>query len=123
MENNNENKELEQSTVTEVKSENINNEKDKIIKETVKVEKKIVNEVPTKNFFARLLSGVVDQCIVVASSLIIVLIMDGILRLIGYYIEERISIFFLVYVLANIIYPTIMQGTRFRTTFGNKLFK
>ena len=80
-------------------------------------------EEPVKGFFSRLMTGVIDQCIVIGSSLIALLIMDGVVRLLGYYIAERVPIFFLLYVLANIIYPLIMQGTRFRATFGNRLFR
>ena len=80
-------------------------------------------EEPVKGFFSRLMTGVIDQCIVIGSSLIALLIMDGFVRLLGYYIVERVPLFFLLYVLANIIYPLIMQGTRFRATFGNRLFR
>lgn len=76
-----------------------------------------------KGFFSRLMSAVLDQCIVVACSFASLLIIDGCSRLFGYYITERVEVFFIVYVLTNIIYPTIMQGTRFKTTFGNRLFR
>lgn len=100
------------------------NEKNKEIEiDEIQVDAVEINKIETKGFFARLISSIVDQCIVVACSLILILIMDGILRLAGYYIDERVPIFFILYVLANIIYPTIMQGTRFKTTFGNKLFR
>lgn len=81
------------------------------------------SEEPVKGFFSRLMTGVIDQCIVIGSSLIALLIMDGVVRLLGYYTAERVPVFFLFYVLANIIYPLIMQGTRFRATFGNRLFR
>ena len=81
------------------------------------------SEEPVKGFFSRLMTGVIDQCIVIGSSLIALLIMDGVVRLLGYYVVERVPVFFLFYVLANIIYPLIMQGTRFRATFGNRLFR
>lgn len=109
MENNQENKELEQN-VEEVTI--INND-----------EKIVIDKNTTKGFFARLMSGIVDQCAVLICSLAALLIMDGVLRLIGYYVEDRIPVFFIIYILANIIYPTIMQGTRYKTTLGNKLFR
>lgn len=108
MENNQENKELE---------ENI--EQVTIINEEVVVEE----ENSTKGFFSRLMSGVVDQCVVIICSLAALLIMDGVLRLMGYYVDERIPVFFIIYILANIIYPTIMQGTKLRMTLGNRLFR
>lgn len=85
--------------------------------------KDLTNGEGIKGFFSRLMSGVIDQCVVVACSLITVLIIDGIVRLGGYYIAERIPVFFMVYVLANIIYPTILQGTKLRATLGNRLFR
>lgn len=92
--------------------------------ENKELRKAIVNgEEPAKGFFSRLLSGVIDQCVVVGSSLIAMLIMDGILRLAGYYIADRIPVFFILYVVANIVYPTILQGTRLRSTLGNRLFR
>lgn len=107
--------------------ENREKEIEKIIdtnKET-KVEGEKVNssEAPVKGFFSRLMTGVIDQCIVIGSSLIALLIMDGVVKLLGYYIVERVPVFFILYVAANIIYPLIMQGTRFRSTFGNRLFR
>ncbi|MGL4654748.1 MAG: hypothetical protein ACRCWM_02510 [Sarcina sp.] len=107
--------------------ENNNQENEKLNNEVVenKVESKEFKSSgePVKGFFSRLMTGVIDQCIVIGSSLIALLIMDGVVRLLGYYIVERVPVFFLLYVLANIIYPLIMQGTRFRATFGNRLFR
>ncbi|MGL4762004.1 MAG: hypothetical protein ACRC6T_10800 [Sarcina sp.] len=111
MENNNqENKEIE--TIVETDKE-------------IKVEngKNKFSEKPVKGFFSRLMTGVIDQCIVIGSSLIALLIIDGVVKLLGYYIVERVPLFFILYVVANIIYPLIMQGTRFRATFGNRLFR
>ena len=111
--------------------ENREKEIEKIIdtdKET-KVETKVEStemkssEAPVKGFFSRLMTGVIDQCIVIGSSLIALLILDGAIKLLGYYIVERVPVFFILYVAANIIYPLIMQGTRFRSTFGNRLFR
>ncbi|WP_297518165.1 hypothetical protein [uncultured Clostridium sp.] len=113
MENNNqENKEVEIEKILET-------DKGTMVEKTeIKVSKE-----PVKGFFSRLMTGVIDQCIVIGSSLIALLIMDGIYKLLGYYIVDRVPVFFILYVAANIIYPLIMQGTRFRATFGNRLFR
>lgn len=106
--------------------ENNNQENEKLDDKVLqKAENKQSNssEEPVKGFFSRLMTGVIDQCIVIGGSLIALLIMDGVVRLLGYYIVERVPVFFILYVLANIIYPLIMQGTRFRATFGNRLFR
>ena len=78
---------------------------------------------PVKGFFSRLMSGVIDQCVVVGSSLIALLIIDLAVKPFGYAVIERIPLFFILYVVANILYPTILLGTKIRTTLGNKLFK
>lgn len=102
-----------------------NKELEKDIEEVTIINEEIIvdEKNPTKGFFSRLMSGVVDQCAVIICSLAALLIMDGVLRLMGYYVDERIPVFFIIYILANIIYPTIMQGTKLRMTLGNRLFR
>ncbi|MGL4449986.1 MAG: hypothetical protein ACRCTZ_02200 [Sarcina sp.] len=108
-----------------MENNNQDNKKIELEKEDVKVKNNEMksSEEPVKGFFSRLMTGVIDQCIVIGSSLLALLIMDGVVRLLGYYIVERVPVFFILYVAANIIYPLIMQGTRFRATFGNRLFR
>lgn len=102
-----------------------NKELEKDIEEVTIINEEIIvdEKNTTKGFFSRLMSGVVDQCAVIICSLAALLIMDGVLRLMGYYVDERIPVFFIIYILANIIYPTIMQGTKLRMTLGNRLFR
>lgn len=89
----------------------------------VNIKKANVEGESTKGFFSRLMSGVVDQCVVVGSSLIALLIIDLAVKPFGYHVVDRIPVFFILYVLANIIYPTILLGTKLRATLGNRLFR
>lgn len=72
-------------------------------------------------FFKRILSGVMDQIIVVAISLAAIVLFDLILRLVGLYIAERQPIFLIIYVIINILYYPICESTKLNKTIGKKV--
>lgn len=72
-------------------------------------------------FLKRVLSGVIDQIILIAISLILLLVFNGILKLFGFYIAEREPMFFILYVIANILYGPICKLSKLNTTIGTKI--
>lgn len=72
-------------------------------------------------FFKRVLSGVIDQIILIALSLILLLVLNGILKLFGFYIAEREPMFFILYVISNILYGPICKLSKLNTTIGTKI--
>lgn len=81
------------------------------------------NEVKKQGFFSKIMVEVTNQCVIIALSLILLVIFDGAIKLIGYYISERVPLFFLIYLILNICYRPILEGSRFKKTIGNKIFK
>lgn len=103
----------ESITVENSNTEILGNEKTKEVK---------VEEDSTKLiFFKRVLSGVIDQIILIALSLILLLVFNGILKLVGFYIAEREPMFFILYVITNILYGPICKLSKLNTTIGTKI--
>lgn len=74
-------------------------------------------------FFPRLIAGFIDQTLLIALALGLLFLFDAILRLIGYYVVDRASIFFIIYVIVNVIYPSITESTKLDGTLGKWLLK
>ena len=72
-------------------------------------------------FFRRVLSGVIDQIITIALSTIILLVLNFILKLVGFYIVEREQTFFILYVLINVLYVPICKNSKLEETIGTKI--
>ncbi|WP_415317875.1 hypothetical protein [Clostridium perfringens] len=77
------------------------------------------------SFFKRLLEGIIDQTVVVLLSLAAFFIVDLLMRPFGYKIslEGRISFYFVIFVIMNILYRAIMEGRKFKLTLGEKVFR
>lgn len=92
-------------------------EKEEIYEEVVKVEGKF------EHFFKAILSGVLDQIIVLGIGLILFIVFDLILGAIGYQIAMREEMFLIVYIITNILYysisPEILEGK----TVGKKIIR
>lgn len=81
------------------------------------------NEVKKQSFFSKIMVEVANQCCIIVCALILLLIFDEIIKLFGYYISERVPLFFLLYLIMNICFRPILESSKFKTTVGNKLFK
>lgn len=91
---------------------------------TIKKEQtKVKKESKTKKvgFINRVIQGVIDQILNILVALLILLAVDGILHLMGLYIAQRISMFFIIYVITNILYEPILEKTKLKTTVGKRL--
>ena len=108
--NNNENK--DDKIVGTIEEDNSigENDSDKEIKEDGKAVK----------FIKRLLAATIDQIVVIAIALLLLLVFDFILKLIGFYIAERQPMFLIIYVITNILYSTICESTNLGRTIGKK---
>lgn len=75
-----------------------------------------------KGFFNKLIVGVVDQAFLLAVSLGVLFIFDFVLRFLGYEVIDRVGVYFIIYVLANILYTPILMSSSLKATIGNKIF-
>lgn len=73
-------------------------------------------------FFNKLIVGVVDQAFLLAVSLGVLFIFDFVLRFLGYEVIDRVGVYFIIYVLANILYTPILMSSSLKATIGNKIF-
>ena len=71
-------------------------------------------------FFKRILAGVVDQIISIAVALLLLIVLDLLLKLFGYYIASREPMFLMMYVIVNVIYGPICKSTKLKDTIGIK---
>lgn len=74
-----------------------------------------------KGVVRELLAGVVDQIIVMASSLVVLLVFNLILKIFGYYVVEKQPMFLIIYVIINIIYSPICKKFKLKETVGRKV--
>lgn len=75
------------------------------------------------DFFPRLIAAFVDQAIALAISIGLLFAFDGILRLIGFFIADRPTMFFIIYVAVNVLYSPILESTKLRATVGKYLLR
>ena len=127
MENNNEEVIKEEvintkETVEEILEEDVIFSSEEILKgdslllgeETEKNDSKIMK------FIKRALASAIDQIIVIAISLLLLVVFDFALRALGFYVTQRQPIFFIIYVLVNIVYEAICSSTKLKKTIGKK---
>lgn len=76
-------------------------------------------------FIARLTATVIDQVLIVALALVIMLAAAGILHLVGYQFaaDHKVKSFFIIYVVTNILYVPITEITHLNMTPGKSLLK
>ena len=119
--------------------ENVDNNKDEAVNEaaaedilnnlveddSIEVKDVIEKAEKKKNkggFFNKLMVGVVDQAFLLAVSLGVLFVFDFIIRFIGYKVVDRIGIYFIIYVLTNVLYNPILTSSSLKNTIGNKIF-
>lgn len=72
------------------------------------------------SFLQRFQSTLIDQIFVGALSLILLYIFDGIIGLLGFRVSDKLGIYLIGYALLSIIYPPIIESTKFGNTIGKK---
>ncbi|WP_055668300.1 RDD family protein [Desnuesiella massiliensis] len=72
------------------------------------------------SFLQRFQSTLIDQIFVGALSLILLYIFDGIIGLLGFRVSDKLGMYLVAYVLLSIIYPPIIESTKFGNTIGKK---
>ncbi|GFZ31128.1 hypothetical protein CSC2_16540 [Clostridium zeae] len=131
-ENINENEQKEE--VNEVREDNNTAQDEAVIEqstEDIVVREEKADEKPQKadkaNFFVRLIGNLMDQTIVLAVAVVLYFIFSKGLPLAGYMIIEdtasKLGIFFIMYVISNVLLTSIIESTKLGTTFGKKLLR
>ena len=72
-------------------------------------------------FLKKVLSGIIDQIISIAISLILLIVFDLLLKAVGLYIAEREPMFLIMYIIVNIFYAPICTSTKLKETIGKKV--
>lgn len=109
---------LVEEPLVEETSENTLVTEEKIEEDVVKEESKAMRGI------RKLLVGVIDQIVVFAASLVVLIIFDSILRLTGFFVAQREQVILIIYALLNVIYIPICEATKLKKTIGKKvLFK
>lgn len=71
-----------------------------------------------------LTATVVDTIAIAAISTILVLLFNGLLRLLaGYYVADYEGVYIIAFLIVMILYPIIMQTSKYKKTLGQKLSK
>lgn len=70
-----------------------------------------------------LISSIVDQIITVVISVVILFIADFIMQFAGYYIAGLLQMFLILYVICNVIYIGVFEGSKLSATPGKLLLK
>lgn len=109
---------LVEEPLVEETSENTLVTEEKIEEDVVKEESKAMRGI------RKLLVGVIDQIVIFAASLVVLMIFDFILRLTGFFVAQKEQVILIIYALLNVIYIPICEATKFKKTIGKKvLFK
>lgn len=80
-----------------------------------------IQKVKDNCFIKELLVGVIDQIVVIAGSLATLLVFNLILKMFGYYVSEKETIFLIIYILINIIYVPVCKMLKLKETVGRKI--
>lgn len=109
-------------TVEEILEEDVISSSEEILKgdSSLLEEGTEENESKTMKFIKRVLASAIDQIIAIAIALLLLVIFDFVLRAVGFYVAERQPIFFIIYVLVNIVYEAICSSTKLKKTIGKK---
>lgn len=78
-----------------------------------------------KSFLKKSLkASLIDTAVVALTSLASLYLFDLILRLLcGYYVADLKGVYIIVFLIMLILYPIIMQNSKFKTTIGQKFSK
>lgn len=84
-------------------------------------EDKAQHKVKTVNWKNSFVSIIIDQAISLGISVVALFIIDAIMRAFGFYIENKEGMFIIFFVIVNVIYNTVMHGSKSSSTFGEKV--
>ncbi|WP_300386482.1 hypothetical protein [Clostridium sp.] len=121
---------MENNNLEKEENKEILEKKEIVIDEKIDEEKKGLLEgfedekVEVKpGFLKKLLSGIIDQILSIAGSLLLLVLFDAIIRLIGYQVADREPMFLIMYIITNVVYRPILESTKLKETIGKKLIK
>ncbi|MBU3103776.1 hypothetical protein [Clostridium gasigenes] len=105
---------------TEVVSESV---EEILVKESLVEDIQVEDKQKVKDncFIKELLVGVIDQIVVIAGALVTLLVFNLILKIFGYYVSEKETIFLIIYILINIIYVPVCKMLKLKETVGRKI--
>lgn len=109
-------------TVEEILEEDVISSSEEILKgdSSLLGEDTEKNDSKIMKFIKRALASAIDQIIVIAISFLLLVVFDFALRALGFYVTQRQPIFFIIYVLVNIVYEAICSSTKLKKTIGKK---
>lgn len=84
-------------------------------------ENEIIENKP--GFLKNVLSGIIDQILAIAISLLLLVAFDAIIKMIGFYVAEREPMFLIMYIITNVLYRPILKASKLKETIGGKLIK
>lgn len=128
--------EKEENLVEEVKVENkevVENTEDEIKEETKvlvedfedeskdEIEEESIEKKP--GFLKKILSGIIDQILSIAISLLALVLFDAIIKLFGFQVSDREPMFLIMYIITNVLYRPILEASKLKETIGGKLIK
>jgi len=117
------NLEKEEQEITEEKV-NVEAEEAEEVKEAIEIEEapKVKKEKKIKKlgFFGFLFGNLIDLIAILFLSLIGLILAGLILKALGYYVKENITLYLIIVPIISLFYNTIME-TKIKATFGKKI--
>ena len=119
----NENNKIEEDNISEVTPVETSTEENSETSVLEKSETKIKaeNKIDGVNGKDSFISIIIDQVISLGVSAAALFIIDGIMQLLGWYIQDKEGMFIIFFVIVNVIYNTIMHKSKTASTFGEKV--
>ena len=74
-------------------------------------------------FLKKILSGMIDQILSIAISLLALVLFDAIIKLFGFKVSDREPMFLIMYIITNVLYRPILEASKLKETIGGKLIK
>lgn len=113
-----EDQEVFESSVEEFTEDENSKGKEIEIKEVIEENKSVSKK---GGFFKWILAEIINQTIILAVSLIILFVFKLLIGLVGYEIVNRIAVYFIIYVVCNLLYSPIMKSTKLNKTIGERV--
>lgn len=110
----------EDNSNSEVVETVINNEEVLVELEEEEVPQKL-KEKKVLGTGGKIIASVIDQIVVAAISLIGMVVFDLLIRLIGFYVAERLPMYFIFFAIGNVFYPVLCDLLKLKKTYGYKI--
>jgi uncharacterized RDD family membrane protein YckC len=98
-----------------------NIEEKEILEEQVINEEAFEESVNEVSFAKRLGASIVDEVSKLILSIALLYIFEGLLKLAGYYISQKFTMLFIIFIVVSILYTSIMENIKDGKTIGKKL--